>query len=399
VLNPYDLAPILRRIVSMTTRASDIIFSPGFPPKVLADGQLAEVPIKDFRVLTPYQTEMMVLSLLKDKPIALRQFLETGATDTSYALEKVGRFRINIFRQRGSIATVMRVIPTDIPTFESLGLPKILERIIDMKNGVVLFTGPTGCGKSSSLAALIHMMATKYAYHIITIEDPIEFLYPRTRSMIHQRELGLDTDNFANALRTALRQAPQVILVGEMRDRDSMEIALEAAETGHLILSTLHTIDAAKSIERIIGTFPKDMANFIRNRFSQTFRFIVSQKLLPRLDGKGRVLAAEILHSNERTRTYVSKGLEKGGGSLHDAMEDSAHDGMQTFDMDLLRLVDENVISREVAIQNASNPNNLALKMGMLKERGPSRKKKKEKESVDNSQTLDQIPILGLDQQ
>lgn len=394
--NPYDLAPILRRIVSMTTRASDILFSPGFPPKVLADGQLTEVPIKDFRTLTPYQTEMMVLSLLKDKPAAMRQFLKTGATDTSYALDKVGRFRINIFRQRGSIASVMRVIPTDIPSFQTLGLPKVLQRVIDLRNGIVLFTGPTGCGKSSSLAALIHLMAQKYAYHIITIEDPIEFLYPRTRSMIHQRELGVDTDNFSNALKTALRQAPQVILVGEMRDRSSIEIALEAAETGHLILSTLHTIDAAKSIERIIGTFPKDQANFIRGRFAQTFRFIVSQKLLKRQDGKGRVLAAEVLFSNERTRTYITKGMEKGGGSLHDAMEDSAHDGMQTFDMDLMRLVDENVINKETAIRNASNPNNLALKLGLLKERG-GKKPKASQEIVDDSQTLDQIPILGLD--
>lgn len=397
--NPYDLAPILRRIVSMTTRASDILFSPGFPPKVLADGQLMEVPIKDFRILTPYQTEMMVLSLLKDKPAALKQFLETGSTDTSYALEKVGRFRINLFRQRGSIASVMRVIPTEIPSFDALGLPKVLQRIVDLKNGIVLFTGPTGCGKSSSLAAIIHMMAQKYAYHIITIEDPIEFLYPRTRSMIHQREVGVDTDNFSNALRTALRQAPQVILVGEMRDRTSMEIALEAAETGHLILSTLHTIDASKSIERIIGTFPKDQANFIRGRFAQTFRFIVSQKLLKRRDNKGRVLAAEVLYSNERTRTYITKGLEKGGGSLHDAMEDSAHDGMQTFDMDLMRMVDEGVIDRESAIRNASNPNNLALKLGLLKDRGKPAPKEKNLPMEDDSQTLDQIPILGLDQE
>lgn len=395
MMNPYDLAPILRRIVSMTTRASDILFSPGFPPKVLSDGQLKEVPIKDFRILTPYQTEMMVLSLLKDKPLALKQFLETGATDTSYALEKVGRFRINIFRQRGSIASVMRVIPTDIPSFRQLGLPPVLKKVADLKNGIVLFTGPTGCGKSSSLASIINLMAQKYAYHIITIEDPIEFLYPRTRSMIHQRELGVDTDNFSNALRTALRQAPQVILVGEMRDQESIEIALEAAETGHLILSTLHTIDAAKSIERIIGTFPKEQENFIRGRFAQSFRFIVSQKLLRRQDGKGRVLAAEVLFSNERTRTYISKGFQKGGGSLNDAMEDSSHEGMQTFDMNLLRLVNEGVITKQVAIQNATNPNNLGLKMGLLKDRDD--KPKREQESLDNSQTLDQIPILGLD--
>jgi twitching motility protein PilT len=393
-VNPYDIGPILRRILAVAGRASDIIFSPGFPPKVLLDGQLQEVQVKEFRALAPYQTEMLALTLLKDKAASMAHFLKTGSVDTSYTLENAGRFRVNIFKQRNTVAIVMRVIPTKTPSFESLGLPDFLKSIIELKTGIVLLTGPTGCGKSSTLASLISMMSMKYAYHIITIEDPIEFLYAKGRSMIHQRELGIDTENFNQALRTALRQAPQVIMVGEMRDRSSIEIALEAAETGHLIFSTLHTIDAAKTIERILGAFPKEQQNFVRGRFSQTFRYIISQRLLPRADGRGRALTVEALKSTERTRQYILKGHEA-GGTLSAAMEDGATEGMQTFDMDLLRMTQEGVITKETALTYASNANNLALKMGMLKDRDMP----KGKRNTDDSQTLDELPILGLDQE
>lgn len=326
-MNPYDIAPILRRILNALPRTSDIVFSPGYPPKVILDGTLHAIPIRELTPLTIYQTEMLALSLLHGKTKAMETFTQTGSADLSMTLEKTGRFRINIFRQRGSIAIVMRVIPTIIPTFEGLGLPEQIRNLIHLKNGIVLVTGPTGCGKSSTMAAIINLMSQEYAYHIITIEDPIEFLFSRGKSMIHQRELGGDTFSFSSALRTALRQAPQVIMVGEMRDVESMNIAIEAAETGHLILSTLHTIDAAKTIERIIGVYPKEQEELIRTRFSQTFRYILSQRLVPRADGKGRVLAMEVLKSNERTRSYVQKGPEsrRQPGRSHGGWHDGWH--------------------------------------------------------------------------
>ncbi|MCB1042281.1 MAG: PilT/PilU family type 4a pilus ATPase [Acidobacteria bacterium] len=396
-MNPYDIAPILRRILNALPRTSDIVFSPGYPPKVILDGTLHAIPIRELTPLTIYQTEMLALSLLHGKTKAMETFTQTGSADLSMTLEKTGRFRINIFRQRGSIAIVMRVIPTIIPTFEGLGLPEQIRNLIHLKNGIVLVTGPTGCGKSSTMAAIINLMSQEYAYHIITIEDPIEFLFSRGKSMIHQRELGGDTFSFSSALRTALRQAPQVIMVGEMRDVESMNIAIEAAETGHLILSTLHTIDAAKTIERIIGVYPKEQEELIRTRFSQTFRYILSQRLVPRADGKGRVLAMEVLKSNERTRSYVQKG-PGAGGNLEEAMVDGTMDGMQTFDMELIRMFQEGIIDKNTALQFATNPNNLNLKMGDFG--GESRRQTTSKTGSSNlisDSAIRDLPVIGLD--
>ena len=365
-MNPYDVAPLIRRITKAAEGASDIIFSPGCAPKMAMDGQLKTVPVRDLNPLSPYQTEMLALHLLSNKKQAFSTFKKTGSADLSYTLEKCGRFRVNIFNQRGSIALVMRIIPTQIPSIETLGLPEVTKKIIHEPNGIVLLTGPTGCGKSSTMAAILDMMSKHYAYHIITIEDPIEFLFRGNSSIIHQRELGYDTPTFPSALRTALRQAPQVIMVGEMRDQESIEIALEAAETGHLILSTLHTIDAAKTIERIIGVFPRAQEDFIRMRFGQMFKYILSQRLLPRAEGRGRVLAMEVLTSNERTRTYIQEGSKK-SGSLEDAMKDGTIEGMQTFDMEMLRLIHTRSITVKTALKYATNPNNLRLKIGSLK--------------------------------
>jgi twitching motility protein PilT len=234
-----------------------------------------------------------------------------------------------------------------------------------LKNGVVLVTGPTGSGKSSTLAAIIDLInETKY-YHIVTIEDPIEFLHQHKNSTIHQRELHSDTPSFALALRAALRQAPKVILVGEMRDRETMEVAMEAAETGHLVLSTLHTIDAAKTVERIIGVFPKNEEQIIRTRLAQSFRYIVSQRLLPRADGTGRMAAIEILKATSRTREYIERG-ESEGKSLMDAMEQGELEGMQTFDGEIERLIRSGVITKEDGVAYASNFGNLLLRLGDL---------------------------------
>ena len=264
------------------------------------------------------------------KPPA-RKLEQDGSADLSYGIAGVARFRVNIFKQRGSHAVVMRVIPDKIPGFQELHLPAALKEIVQLRNGIVLVTGPTGSGKSSTLAAVLDKMNEEKAYHILTIEDPIEFLHQHKKSTIHQRELHTDTPSFALALRAALRQAPKVTLVGEMRDRETMEIALEASETGHLVLSTLHTIDATKTVERLVGVFPLSDQQTIRTRLSKAFRCIVSQRLLATKDGKGRIAAVEILKSTMRTREYIEKG-ESEGKSLLDAMRDGSTEGMQHFD-------------------------------------------------------------------
>jgi twitching motility protein PilT len=251
------------------------------------------------------------------------------------------------------------------PQFKDFNLPEQLKEIVDIKNGIVLVTGPTGSGKSSTLAAIIDLINETHAYHIVTIEDPIEFLHSHKNSTIHQRELHSDTPSFAIALRAALRQAPKVILVGEMRDRETIEVALEAAETGHLVLSTLHTIDASKTVDRIIGVFPKNEERVIRTRISQSFRFIVSQRLIPRADGNGRIAAIEILRSTMRTREYIEKG-ESEGKSLIDAMEQGDQEGMQTFDQVLENMIREGILTPEGALPYASNANNLLLKISDL---------------------------------
>ena len=290
-----------------------------------------------------------------------------GSTDLSYSLPGIARFRVNIFRQRGSYAIVMRVIPMSTPDFNSLNLPVQLGEIAELRNGIVLVTGPTGSGKSSTLAAILNKINEEKAYHILTIEDPIEFLHLHKKSTIHQRELHSDTPSFALALRAALRQAPKVILVGEMRDKETIEIGMEAAETGHLVFSTLHTIDASKTIERIIGVFPLADQQAIRTRLARAFRYIVSQRLIPKKDGTGRVAAIEILKSTMRTREYVEKG-ETEGKSLLDAMRDGATEGMQHFDGELERMVRAGILDLEPALSYASNAGNLRLELADLAE-------------------------------
>jgi twitching motility protein PilT len=290
---------------------------------------------------------------------------QNGSADLSFSAPGEARFRVNIFKQRGTHAIVMRVIPTSPPSFDDFNLPVQLKEIVNIKNGIVLVTGPTGSGKSSTLAAIIDLINQTQHFHIVTIEDPIEFLHSHKNSTIHQRELHSDTPSFAIALRAALRQAPKVILVGEMRDKETIEVALEAAETGHLVLSTLHTIDASKTIDRIIGVFPKNEERVIRTRIAQSFRYIVSQRLIPRTDGSGRIAAIEILRSTMRTREYIEKG-ESEGKSLIDAMEQGDQEGMQTFDSVIEKMVRTGVLTPEAALPYATNAGNLLLRLGEL---------------------------------
>jgi twitching motility protein PilT len=296
---------------------------------------------------------------------------QQGSCDISYSLPGTARFRVNIFVQRGSHAIVMRVIPKSIPSFAELKLAEELARIVDLKNGIVLVTGPTGSGKSSTLAAILDRINETKAYHILTIEDPVEFMHRHKRSIVHQRELHSDTPSFALALRAGLRQAPKVILVGEMRDKETIEIALEAAETGHLVLSTLHTTDASKTVERVVGVFPLTEQQTIRSRFSRSFRYIVSQRLLPRKGGTGRVAAMEILKSTMRTREYLEKG-EVEGKSLLDAMRDGDTEGMQHFDGEIEKLIRADMIDYDTAMAYSTNPGNLRLQLADLLGEAPA---------------------------
>ena len=298
----FDLPPIIERMLLLSDRISDLNFSVGQPPQIQISGKLTPVQPLGIQKLTPYQNEIIAMTLLHGNPDAAVRLAQTGTADLSYSLPSRARFRVNIFQQRGVYSIVMRVIPTDIPTLKSLGLPKHLEEVADLKNGLVLITGPTGSGKSSTQAAIINLINETKHYHVVTIEDPIEYLHSHKCCTINQREVGHDAVDFPSALRATLRQAPKVILIGEMRDLQTTEIALEAAETGHLVLSTLHTIDASKTVDRIIGLFPKNEEGVIRTRLAQTFRYIISQRLIPRADERGRLAAVEILKATPRTR-------------------------------------------------------------------------------------------------
>lgn len=360
----FKLDQVLEGMLKASDSISDLNFSTGAAPQVEVDGQLRAAKFPYLDKLTPFQTEIIALHLLKNDPAKVKTLIETGSTDLSYAIPGKTRFRVNIFRQRGTYSIVMRVIPSGVPTIEELGLPPALGEITDLNNGIVVVTGPTGSGKSTTLAAIINKINHEKAYHIVTIEDPIEYLHLHQKSVVNQREVGSDTKTFGLALRAALRQAPKVILIGEMRDVETIEIAMEAAETGHLVLSTLHTVDASKTVERIIGVFPKEQESFIRTRLAAVFRYIISQRLLPK-PGGGRIAALEILKSTLRTRDYIVKG-EKDGRSLVDAIKDGDTEGMQTFDSELERMVREGIIPMETALLYATNRTNLALEMADL---------------------------------
>jgi twitching motility protein PilT len=358
---------ILTRMLRVSDNVSDLIFSPRRLPQVQIAGHLAPVEMPGVPLLLPADVARIAMDLLGENSLAREKLHLEGSCDLSYGLASVARFRVNIFSQRGSYAIVMRVIPSTIPTLESLTLPPQLREIAELQNGLVLVTGPTGSGKSSTLAAIIDLINRTKAYHIITIEDPIEFLHPHDRSTIHQRELHSDTPSFALALRAALRQAPKVILVGEMRDRETIETALEAGETGHLVLSTLHTIDASKTVERIIGMFPLDQQYLFRSRLAKIFRYIVSQRLIPAPDGQTRVPAVEILKSTLRTREYIEKG-ESEGKTLLDAMRDGVLEGMQPFDAEVEKLIRSGAIEMNTGLAYATNPGNLRLQLADLAE-------------------------------
>ena len=359
---PLSAPALLASMLRTSAKISDLFLSPGKPPLVEISGKLHPAGPRN---LVPDDTRRLAGELIGENQHALATLRENGSCDISYSLPNTARFRVNIFMQRGSCAIVMRVIPGNIPDFNALSLPAELKEVAQLRNGIVLVTGPTGSGKSSTLAAIIDLINTQQHYHILTIEDPVEFLHSHKNCLIHQRELHSDTPSFALALRAALRQAPKVILVGEMRDKETIEIALEAAETGHLVLSTLHTIDASKTVERIIGAFPLSEQHMVRTRLAKSFRYIASQRLIPRKDGSGRIAAIEILKSTLRTREYVEKG-EGDGKTLLDAMRAGGTEGMQHFDGEIERLIREGIVSLDVGLAYATNSGNLRLELSDL---------------------------------
>jgi twitching motility protein PilT len=349
-----DLDCILSQMLDSQGDVSDLNFTVGKPPQVESSGDLVPVPIDPLlQSLTPFQTETLAMHFLQRDRRLSQMLISHGSCDCSYALAGKARFRVNIFQQRQSFSIVLRRLATQIHSIEDLQLPPVLHRIAQEKNGLILVTGATGSGKSTTLAALINEMNETKAIHMVTLEDPLEFEHSPKKATINQRELGIDFDSFANGLRAALRQAPKVILVGEIRDRETLDIALSAAETGHLVLSTLHTVDAGQTINRILGMFDRDEEALVRIRLAATLRWIVSQRLLPKIGG-GRVAALEILCTSLRVKDSVLHG-ESEGKTFYEIVEAGGAFGMQTFDQDVLRLFQAGLITEKVALAYASH--------------------------------------------
>ncbi len=302
--------------------------------------------------LTPFHTETIALNLVGEDSRGIRHLLNSGSCDISYHLPGRARFRVNIFSQRGTYSIVMRQLPTKILSVDELGLPPVIKRIADEKVGIVFVTGATGSGKTTTLAAILNEINSRRPCHVVTLEDPVEFVHPQIKATFNQRELGLDFDNFANGLRAALRQAPKVILVGEMRDRETVEIGLSAAETGHLVLTTLHTSDAGQSVNRLIGMFELDEERLIRIRLADSMKWVISQRLLPKVSG-GRVAALEIMGNSLRVQEAIVHG-EAEGKTFYEMMEQGEHSGWTTFDSSISRLYKTGKITEETALAYAN---------------------------------------------
>ena len=352
-----DIAPIIEQMLLVSDNISDLNFSANQKPQVEINGKLHPASPLGLGRLTAFQTETIAMSLVRDNPDAAMQLAKYRTADLSYALPGKCRFRVNIFQQRNSWSIVMRLIPHSIPSFEDLRLPPTLAEIAEIRNGIVLLTGPTGSGKSSTLAAIIDRINETKAYHIVTIEDPIEFLHNHKMSTINQREVGADTRDFATALRAALRQAPKVILVGEMRDLETIEMALRIAETGHLTFATLHTNSAYSTINRIIDVFPSEQQAQVRTQLSLVLEGILCQSLLPKASGDGRAMALEILVPNSAIRNLIREDKIHQIYSMMQTGQDKF--GMQTFNQALATLVHKRTITLEVAMQRSSNPDEL----------------------------------------
>jgi twitching motility protein PilT len=353
----YYLTTMLRMssgsVVGGASEVSDFNLTVNRPLQVEQGGELKAVACTPpITRLTPYQTEMFALNLLNGNPRLIRELLGSGSCDTAYSLGGNTRFRVNVFSQRGHFSVVLRKLSSKIPSFDQLGLPPILREAAGEINGLVLVTGATGVGKSTTLAAMLNEINETKSVHVITLEDPVEFVHTHKKSTFNQREMGCDFSAFSTGLRAALRQSPKVILVGEMRDRETVEVALSAAETGHLVLSTLHTIDAGVTINRILSMFNVEEQPQVRQRLADTLRWIVSQRLAPRIGG-GRYAIMEIMGSNLRTREAIVQG-ESEGKTFYEITEASSPFGWRTFDQSALAAYELNIIDEDTALQYCS---------------------------------------------
>ncbi|MEQ8152944.1 MAG: PilT/PilU family type 4a pilus ATPase [Smithellaceae bacterium] len=353
-MRKQEIDYILGKMLDSHKNVSDLNITVGKTFQVESSGQLLSIDIEPpFDNLTPFQTEVFALNLINYDRRLTEMLLTQGSCDLSYELPGKARFRVNIFSQRGNYSIVLRKLETKIPTIDGLGLPEPFKRMAEEKNGIILVTGATGSGKSTSLAAMLDAINEVKPYHIITLEDPVEFGHPHKKATFNQREMGQDFDTFANGLRAALRQAPKVILVGEMRDRETVEIAMSAAETGHLVASTLHTVDAGQTINRILGMFPIEEEKQIRIRLADTVRWIVCQRLLPK-EGGGRIAAFEIMGTNLRVKDTILNG-ESEGKTFYEIIQASKAYGWITFDDYIVELYKQGLISEETAKAYASN--------------------------------------------
>ena len=353
-MKKQEIDHLLVRMLDYHRDVSDLNFTVGKPMQVESAGELIPVDVKpNFKALTPFQTEVIALNLINQDRRLTKALLKAGSCDMSYSLPGKARFRVNIFSQGANISIVLRKLESKIPTIEERELPKTMFQIAKEINGIVFVTGATGSGKTTTLAAILDEINENKSVHIITLEDPVEYQHPHKKSTFNQRELGLDFDNYANGLRAALRQAPKVILVGEMRDRETIEIGLRAAETGHLVLTTLHTVDAGSTVNRILGMFTTEDAEQIRIRLADTMRWIVSQRLLPKVGG-GRVATFEILGTNLRVKDLILHG-ESEGKTFYEIMEKGNAFGMITFDQHIIGLFEQGLITQDTALGYCSH--------------------------------------------
>jgi twitching motility protein PilT len=353
-MKKQEIDHILVKMLDYHREVSDLNFTVGKPMQVESAGELIPVEFKpNFKALTPFQTEVIAMNLINQDRRLTQALLSAGSCDMSYSLPGKARFRVNIFSQGANLSIVLRKLESKIPTIEERELPKTMFQIAKEVNGIVFVTGATGSGKTTTLAAILDEINENKSVHIITLEDPVEYQHPHKKSTFNQRELGMDFDTYAHGLRAALRQAPKVILVGEMRDRETIEIGMRAAETGHLVLTTLHTVDAGSTVNRLLGMFSTEEAKQIRIRLADTLRFVVSQRLLPQVGG-GRVATFEILGTNLRVKDLILNG-ESEGKTFYEIMEASNAFGMITFDQHIIGLYEQGLITQDTALAYCSH--------------------------------------------